>query len=199
MVMNSNNPSLTTENMEASSLQDWSYELVFRQQPDRARVRPPADNTRTIDPPPILEIVKVDQLGTKTKIIVANPYLTVRVQMYNESSEKAITHSSRIPKGDPLLLGNLMVNGQCFTDDLGETCLLAPFPDLSIRCAGRFTLKFSLYDLSSTDPITLLPQLGARARVHHHVFTLPFRVHKPASYPGVVASNALTYCLAAKS
>lgn len=124
------------------------YSMVIRQQPSLARICGNIDVTRrTLDPPPVIEVLRVDSNGKKHKITEHRRFLVVRVELWDASARTRITSSARVSAENTLLEGCLIECGKPLQDEHGQVCLMFPFPFISIRCTGMFTLRFSLYNL----------------------------------------------------
>jgi len=165
------------------------WNLVLRQEPIAARVRGPKDETRTIDPPPILELVKSNGRGIAQKITAAQPCLVVKAELWSDDTSTPILKAHRIPVGDQLLMGEVVATGMPLLDDRETTSFFFCFVNLSIRCIGTYTLKFTLYDLSPTSASDIL---ASKTTSRCAIFSQPFTVYPPAEFPGMTVSNALT-------
>ncbi|KAI9100003.1 velvet factor-domain-containing protein [Phlyctochytrium arcticum] len=90
------------------------------------------------------------------------------------------------------LVGSLVSMAHKFTDPDGTKRIMFAFPDLSVRCPGVYTLKFTLLDLgSTTGTITTSP-----TSVLHTFFSHPFTAYKPKEFPGKREPTALSRALA---
>jgi len=177
------------ENLDELDEDLFIWNLVLRQEPIAARVRGPKDETRTIDPPPILELVKSNGRGIAQKITAAQPCLVVKAELWSDDTSTPILKAHRIPVGDQLLMGEVVATGMPLLDDRETTSFFFCFVNLSIRCIGTYTLKFTLYDLSPTSASDIL---ASKTTSRCAIFSQPFTVYPPAEFPGMTVSNALT-------
>lgn len=128
------------------------YTMVVRQEPSLARICGNVDiEKRTLDPPPVIEVLSIDCNGLLHKITEHRRFLVVRVELWDNLAKTRITSSARVSTENTLLEGCLIQSGRPLRDENGQVCLMFPFPFISIRCTGIFTLRFSLYNLSYED------------------------------------------------
>lgn len=121
-------------------------------------------------------------------------HMIVSVQLWNEDKSSRFLKSPKIPSEEHLLIGELAASGQPLQDDKGNVAFFIPFANLSVRCCGTFTLKFSLYDLSPNESNEgdSPTKLAKSTTILDSVFSEPFTVYKPEKFPGVSVANELT-------
>ncbi|KAJ2402661.1 hypothetical protein GGI23_000557 [Coemansia sp. RSA 2559] len=61
------------------------------------------------------------------------------------------------------------------------------FPDIRVRHPGKYSLRFSLMRMPSTDPTTTEPE-----QILQSVLSMPFTVYSIRDFPGVDESTALS-------
>ncbi|KAG2172684.1 hypothetical protein INT43_000031 [Umbelopsis isabellina] len=88
------------------------------------------------------------------------------------------------------LTGQTIANACQLLDSDNKPGIFFVFPDLSVRTEGRFTLRFVLIDLSEGEPSTM------STRIKHQVFSNPFTVYSPKSFPGMRESTPLSVAFA---
>jgi len=175
--------SAITDPPEALGLGTSNYCLSIRQQPIRARLCAATDGERrTIDPPPILEVMSVDLDGAQHKIIEDKAFLVVKAELWSADMKSRCITAPRVPVDLSLLIGSLVETGSPLQDDFGHIGLLFSFSNLSIRCAGDFRLRFSLLNLESDNfNVHLAPKVIST----QHLFSDTFTVYTPREFPGM--------------
>ncbi|KAJ1978990.1 hypothetical protein H4R34_003005 [Dimargaris verticillata] len=142
---------------------------------------------RPIDPPPIVQLIVLDDRGQPNLEYVQNPFFVVHVTLWSEDkqSERSIIFND--PKFTRVLMGSLVSSPSLLKDTKGEQGCYFCFPDLSIRTEGRYTLKFSLIRLDSNSTLTERPPRTI-ADVYSDVFT----VYSAKKFPGMTESTELS-------
>ncbi|KAG0169625.1 hypothetical protein DFQ28_003826 [Apophysomyces sp. BC1034] len=171
-----------------------TYELVVCQQPLHARMCGFGEkDRRPIDPPPIVQLI-VQQDGQKGPVDVQTlqtPFFVLHVTLWSADQEEERNIISNPPKCTRVLMGSLVSSPSLLKDPSGEQGLYFAFPDLSIRTEGRYTLRFSLMKLVSSDF-----QTDAKSRIIAQVFSNPFTVYSAKKFPGMTESTELSKAFA---
>ncbi|KAL7751551.1 hypothetical protein RI367_003015 [Sorochytrium milnesiophthora] len=143
------------------------YKLEIAQPPELCRTCNSATKEkRTVEPPPVLELVAVDGVLLPPKDLT---YLVVHTTLWNEdlSADMTISDASRqslsknaqeylssaqtrLLSPEPVLSGSLVENGQWLYNEHGRKGFFFIFKDLRIRLEGRYRLRFALFDLGMT-------------------------------------------------
>ncbi|KAJ3380605.1 hypothetical protein HDU92_005876 [Lobulomyces angularis] len=166
------------------------YKLVMRQEPVHVRMCGGSDkDRRTIDPPPIVEVLEVDEAGQLYPIIKDSGFFIMRVELWNEAKTERAKIRKRINKDLPLILGDLVMGSRVLLDDLGRTGTFFVFDDISVRYQGRFSLKFKFYDLESEDENDCLV---SKATIKTDIFSENFVAITAREFPGMLKSSQIT-------
>ncbi|KAJ8658696.1 hypothetical protein O0I10_005736 [Lichtheimia ornata] len=179
------------------------FQLVVVQQPVRARSCGFGEkDKRPIDPPVILQLHKETQ-GTLHRVSTVDNVglFVVQCQLYSEDGKHLCDHvfhpatihppqqgvlSFQEPVLYRNLLGVVVSNGYQLLDIHGDPGIFFVFQDLSVRTEGRYRLKFLFIDLSAGEPLTMSTQ------VLNEVFSDPFTVYTPKTFPGMTDSTTLS-------
>ncbi|KAJ3216446.1 hypothetical protein HK099_005862 [Clydaea vesicula] len=174
----------TSRNMEHTH----KYRLVVRQHPVHARLFGSSNkDRRPIDPPPILELLKMDHEEQLYPIIKDSMFFCMRVELWNSNGT---SESCRKIHSDlPLFVGSQMENSRVLTDDLGRIGTFFIFKDLSVRDHGTYTLKFFFFDLESMESPGSLIEHSLTAEAV--IFSNPFNVSTAREFSGVLQSSNL--------
>ncbi|KAI9484873.1 velvet factor-domain-containing protein [Zychaea mexicana] len=171
-----------------------SYELVVCQQPLHARMCGFGEkDRRPIDPPPIVKLI-VQQEGQQGPVDVQTlqtPFFVLHVTLWSADREEERNIISNPPKCTRVLMGSLVSSPSLLKNPAGEQGLYFAFPDLSIRTEGRYTLRFSLMKLASSDF-----QTDAKSKIIAQVFSDPFTVYSAKKFPGMTESTELSKAFA---
>ncbi|KAJ3391535.1 hypothetical protein HDU92_008984 [Lobulomyces angularis] len=161
------------------------YRLILRQQPQHGRLFGGSDkDRRMLDPPPILELLSVDENDQLYPIIKDSRYYCVRVELCRKLH---IPKQANKPLSIfPCLVGTLIENSRVLTDDLGRIGTFFIFNDLSIRDQGIYVLKFSFFDLESEGSLITTTTAAAV------IFSKAFPISTAREFKGVLKSSALT-------
>ncbi|TPX34171.1 hypothetical protein SmJEL517_g03151 [Synchytrium microbalum] len=177
----------------SSSNDGFTYEVVVRQQPMRARMCGCGDkDRRAIDPPPILELTVKDENGTIKNDIMQSPFLVMHVTLRTPDGLTPMMTTPRLPGKLPILLGTLVSSPSILQDGDGKRGCYFIFPDLSVRLEGTFTLNFTLVNLEG-DPQQLA---GQPSRVAATTLSEVFKVYSPKAFPGMSESSKLSRAFA---
>ncbi|ORY91367.1 velvet factor-domain-containing protein [Syncephalastrum racemosum] len=169
-----------------------TYELVVCQQPLHARMCGFGEkDRRPIDPPPIVKlIVQQESEGGSVPVDIHSlqtPFFVLHVTLWSADREEERNIISNPPKCTRVLMGSLVSSPSLLKNPEGEQGLYFAFPDLSIRTEGRYTLRFSLMKLSSSDF-----QADAKSKIIAQVFSDPFTVYSAKKFPGMTESTELS-------
>ncbi|KAJ3383531.1 hypothetical protein HDU92_004081 [Lobulomyces angularis] len=166
------------------------YKLVIRQQPFHVRMCGNTDkDRRTVDPPPIIEVLEVDEAGHLYPIIKDSAFYIMRVELWNEQKSELATLSKKKFVDLPLIIGDLVVGSRVLSDDLGRTGTFFVFDDVSVRYQGRYRLKFKFYDIESGNELDCLMP---KAYVLSEMFSQEFVAVTAREFPGMLKSAQIT-------
>ncbi|ORX89153.1 hypothetical protein K493DRAFT_71289 [Basidiobolus meristosporus CBS 931.73] len=183
------------------------YSLELIQQPLRARMCGFGDrDRRLVGPLPILELKVYDEKGAIITEASEFSGLVVHADLWsvdfehdcnvvvNPASIPAASCNSRlgssvISLGGPVKVRNLIGSTVSSAYQLKHICgdpgIFFLFPDLSVRVEGTFRLRFSLWDVMKT-------WKGEKNSMLTHVFSEPFTVFQPRSFPGMTEVTPLS-------
>ncbi|KAJ3391138.1 hypothetical protein HDU92_009184 [Lobulomyces angularis] len=172
------------------SNKEKEYTVIWRQKPVHARMSGNgAKERRTIDPPPILELMEYVN-GNLMPIIEENCFTHMRAALYSPDGTISLEELQRgMLKNKATLVGDLIEYSRVLLDDLGRIGTFFVFKDLSIKMPGTYSLKFTLYDLEKLD------KPGELTSKTTHKFTLfspPIRILAPKDFPGIIESSDIT-------
>lgn len=144
-----------------------------------------------IDPPPILQLSIEDPTATAAEIseLIRQPYSVVHCTLWNPLTDRDDTAmpGSSDKRQQRRLMGTLVASPFVGLDENDvEGCFFC-FPDLSVRTAGTYSLKFSLVVL---DPKKMM--LGNSVPVRATVMSDAFQVYNAKDFIGMRASTELT-------
>jgi len=204
--LKSSSPKLVSNNdiaqIEKSSLKSClksrrhPYKMSLRQQPLRARICGSADSEkRTIDPPPIIELLRLDEDNHEHKITKDIPNLYMRAELWSADSKYQVFTSARVPVGSPLIIGGLKQRGQVLHDERNSFGCLFSFPSISIRCSGEYRLRFSIHQDKKVVGDGEESSESESEEMGESLLTTPFQVYTPRDFPGMTGSSDLTKCL----
>ncbi|CDH55318.1 velvet factor [Lichtheimia corymbifera JMRC:FSU:9682] len=169
-----------------------TYELVVCQQPLHARMCGFGEkDRRPIDPPPIVKLIVQQEQGPVDVQTLQTPFFVLHVTLWSADRVEERNIISNPPKCTRVLMGSLVSSPSLLKDPSGEQGLYFAFPDLSIRTEGRYTLRFSLMKLASSDF-----QTDAKSRIIAQVFSDPFTVYSAKKFPGMTESTELSKAFA---
>ncbi|KAI9015254.1 velvet factor-domain-containing protein [Phycomyces nitens] len=161
-----------------------TYELIVCQQPLHARMCGFGEkDRRPIDPPPIVQLV-VQQDGIRGPVdaqTLQTPFFVLHVTLWSDDRKEERNIISNPPKCTRVLMGSLVSSPSLLKNTEGEQGLYFAFPDLSIRTEGRYTLRFSLMKLVSSDF-----QTNAKSKIIAQVFSDPFTVYSAKKVQRIV-------------
>jgi hypothetical protein len=183
------------------------FELVVRQQPERARMCGFGEkDRRPIDPPPIVELIELHGPVSPTQ----RQGLVLQCTLWNEDGTEhrniirtttgataGLGTAEELPvqpeeKHARVMMGNIFANATLLEDDEGKKGYFYIFPDLSIRVEGRYRLKFDLLRLVLPPGPPLLGASQVAAECLSDVFV----VFAAKKFPGMMQSTPLTKAIA---
>ncbi|ORX55101.1 hypothetical protein DM01DRAFT_1335395 [Hesseltinella vesiculosa] len=166
-----------------------TYELIVCQQPLHARMCGFGEkDRRPIDPPPIVRLVVRQQDNEPVDVHTLQiPFFVLHVTLWSADRTEERNIISNPPKCTRVLMGSLVSSPSLLKNPEGEQGLYFAFPDLSIRTEGRYTLRFSLMKLISSDF-----QPNAKSRIIAQVFSDAFTVYSAKKFPGMTESTELS-------
>ncbi|KAL4771248.1 velvet factor-domain-containing protein [Aspergillus nidulans var. acristatus] len=153
------------------------FELIVRQNPNRARVAGGKEKERKpVDPPPIVQI-RVREEGTYlAQHYLQSPYFFMSCSLYDAQEDAPAS----IPPSTALT-GTLVSSLHRLKDVDNTDGGFFVWGDLSIKVEGDFRLKFSLFEMRKTDVVFLKSIVSER-----------FTVSPPKSFPGMAESTFLS-------
>ncbi|KAK9702849.1 hypothetical protein K7432_011049 [Basidiobolus ranarum] len=182
------------------------YSLEVVQQPTQAHMSGFGDKRRSLDPPPIVQLTVLDEEGKLQQNVVDISFLSVHVDLWSEDcleNRNLVIHPSSIPSATALprttvvtlnapryarnLLGSLTSSAYSLLNTRGELGIYFVFPDLSVRTEGRFTLRFSFFNLAQSS-------FKGSSLVQVQIFSKPFTVYLAKDFPGGCEPTDLTKC-----
>lgn len=167
-----------------------TYRLRVRQQPLAARSCGFGErDRRVIDPPPIVQCFIDDPEASQEEIVerLKHPFAVAHATIWNETGEQDCSAMPEDYRQQRRLMGTVVASPFVGEDENGELGCFFCFPDLSVRTAGCFTLRFSLMVLDPTKT-----NVGERTPICAFATSERFMVYNAKEFPGMQASTALT-------
>ncbi|KAK6067657.1 veA protein [Seiridium cupressi] len=168
----------------------FQYTANIRQQPFAARSCGFGErDRRVIDPPPIVELKIDDPRATPEEVRdgLRVPFAVMHCTIWNEAGDQDISFMPEEYRQQRRLMGTTVSSPFNGRDERGiEGCFFC-FPDLSVRTAGAFRLKFVLV---MVDPMVNF--IGTRHPVRAQAMSNVFTVYSAKDFPGMQASTPLT-------
>ncbi|OKL59821.1 hypothetical protein UA08_04717 [Talaromyces atroroseus] len=141
------------------------FELIVRQQPERARVAGGKEKERKpVDPPPVIQL----------KVSQENTYLA---HLYHATEDHPV-HSSQ---PSTALAGTLVSSLHRLKDSDNTDGGFFVFGDLSIKIEGDFRLQFTLFEMQKDNVVAL-----------KSIISNSFQVMTPKNFPGMSESTHLS-------
>jgi len=166
-----------------SPTDSYKYELCVRQQPKQGRTSNQRDG-RSIEPPPVLELVVRDSSGKRIRDLSDIEYHKFVANVLLIIPKKMITALSILN----LLDGSKTVGcRKLFDPENQRYSLFFVFPDLFCRGKGEYLLNISLFDIMS---VTLPNEKG---RCITSVETNLFTIYSPKDYPGRLPISKISW------
>ncbi|EFR03838.1 hypothetical protein MGYG_06837 [Nannizzia gypsea CBS 118893] len=168
------------ESIESIPSLSEHHRLIFRQQPERARVAGTKDKERKpIDPPPIIQLHIRGECEASNNFL-QSPYYFMCCSLFSVSDDEE--SSPIVPAG--VLTGTLVSSLHRLKDINNKDGGFFVFGDLSVRVEGEFRLMFDLFELK-----------GAKRDQAIHIkrtSSNPFKVLPPKSFPGMAESTFMS-------
>ncbi|KAL4891930.1 velvet factor-domain-containing protein [Aspergillus ambiguus] len=157
--------------------QSSEFDLIIRQQPNRARVAGGKEKERKpVDPPPIVQI-RVKEDGTYlAQHYLQSPYYFMCCSLYDASEDVPVP----VPPSTALT-GTLVSSLHRLKDVDNTDGGFFVFGDLSVKIEGDFRLKFTLFEMRKDMVYYLKSIISER-----------FTVSPPKSFPGMAESTFLS-------
>ncbi|CAI7663445.1 Velvet factor [Penicillium freii] len=157
--------------------QGSDFDLIIRQQPNRARVAGGKEKERKpIDPPPIVQL-RVREEGTYlAQHYLQSPYYFMCCSLYDATEERPVPVAP-----STALAGTLVSSLHRLKDVDNSDGGFFVFGDLSVKIEGEFRLKFTLFEMRK-DRVSYLKT----------VISERFTVSPPKSFPGMMESTHLS-------
>ncbi|KAF7527687.1 hypothetical protein G7054_g10382 [Neopestalotiopsis clavispora] len=168
----------------------FNYTVSIRQQPIAARSCGFGErDRRVIDPPPIVELKIEDPAATPEDIRrgLEVPFSVVHCTIWNEAGDEDISFMPEEYRQQRRLMGTTVASPFNGRDENGREGCFFCFPDLSVRTAGTFRLRFVMV---MVDPMANF--IGARHPVRAQTMSEVFTVYSAKDFPGMQASTPLT-------
>jgi len=167
------------------------FELALRQQPKAARACGAGErDRRTIDPPPVLQLLISSDALSQEEIAVYlrhEPYV-MTAEIFDETGTHECAKMPAEFKHQRRMTGSLVGNPFFGKDEFGGEGTFFPFGDLSVRSLGTYTLKFKLFMIDPQDPRRRAPCLD-------EITSSPFQSYAAKGFPGIEPSSKLVRVL----
>jgi len=153
------------------------FELIVRQQPERARVAGGKEKERKpVDPPPIIQLKIRDQTSELARHYLQNPYYFMCCSLHDAIEDEPVPVPSSAP-----LAGTLVSSLHRLKDLNNEDGGFFVFGDLSIKVEGEYRLEFTLYEQQRENVAALKSIVSDR-----------FQVLTPKAFPGMAESTPMS-------
>ncbi|CAO3639341.1 unnamed protein product [Mucor hiemalis] len=165
-----------THQQKQHQFEPTKYCLAVRQQPQKARLCSFKDKVdrRPLDPPPIVQLFQSSTMSFNDYHKSAKFFLHTTLAHVSDNSDIHCANGNRTTAGS-------VVQSLHKLKDTNEAGAFFIFADISIRVEGIFRLKFTLFEIK-----------GMEVERVCSVFSDPFQVYSPKSFPGMSESTALT-------
>ncbi|KAI9094435.1 velvet factor [Phlyctochytrium arcticum] len=196
-----------------------SYRLRILQNPVRARCCGFGNkDRRAVDPPPVVELVRIDANGHEFSSCEEAPFLVCHASLWSGDGtqdrslvENVYAQGSGHDAADAsvhAVVGSQVAIAQALRDVDDQRKMMFLYPDLSVRLPGQYSLRFQLVDVSlgpsppppsssqsrkgsmvSRDAVEGRPVLAVAQ-------SAPFESYRPKQFPGMLKSTELSRRLA---
>ncbi|KND02721.1 uncharacterized protein SPPG_01804 [Spizellomyces punctatus DAOM BR117] len=190
-----------------------SYQLRILQHPVRARCCGFGNkDRRAVDPPPVVELVRLDAAGKEIDSCEEAPFLVCHASLWNPegTEDRSLVENVYAQGGGNdaadasvhAVVGSQVAIAQSLKDVDDKRKMMFLYPDLSVRLPGRYSFRFQLVDVSLGRPAEgNLKQMVGRDAVEGKpvlavVQSLPFESYRPKQFPGMLKSTELSRRLA---
>ncbi|KAI8384744.1 velvet factor-domain-containing protein [Radiomyces spectabilis] len=159
--------------------------LSIVEQPKRCRMCGFGEkDKRPIDPAPILRLDVFDEHGMPSINMIDLPFYICQASLYSMDMQQPMDVIETVPSVMyRVLIGCTFASPLLLKDLNGDRQIYFAFPELSVRTAGTYRLKFSFIHLT-------------RNTVATHVFSDPFTVYPPKTFPGIHGQFGMLFSLA---
>ncbi|KAF3282652.1 hypothetical protein TWF970_001399 [Orbilia oligospora] len=174
------NHSFADASSRMSRLRSDDYELYIRQGPERARVAGTKEKDRKpVDPPPIIQL-KIRDDSDPQQNYLQSPYYFMCTNLY-PATETPKDNTGASSSYNQALAGTLVSSLHRLKDIDNTDGGFFVFGDLSVKVEGQFRLRFSLFEISSSE-------------VHYikSITSAPFTVYPMKNFPGMSESTFLS-------
>lgn len=170
----------------------------MRQQPSAARSCGFGErDRRVIDPPPIVQLTITDPTCTPDQLrqqyIDQRGTMIIHCSIWDETGTRDMSLMPEDFRAQRRMMGTLVSNAFSGLDENGDFGCFFPFPDLSVRTPGTFTLQFTFVNL-----LKYIMDRGKKIQISDTIISAPFQVYNAKDFPGMRASTALTRALKAQ-
>ncbi|GFG02799.1 hypothetical protein IFM5058_01115 [Aspergillus udagawae] len=153
------------------------FELIVRQQPNRARVAGGKEKERKpVDPPPIVQLRVREEGSYLAQHYLQSPYYFMCCSLYDANEDQPVP----VPPATALA-GTLVSSLHRLKDVDNNDGGFFVFGDLSVKIEGEFRLKFTLFEMRK-DVVTYLKS----------IISDRFTVSPPKTFPGMQESTFLS-------
>ncbi|PKX92685.1 protein vosA [Aspergillus novofumigatus IBT 16806] len=157
--------------------QSSDFELIIRQQPNRARVAGGKEKERKpVDPPPIVQLRVREEGSYLAQHYLQSPYYFMCCSLYDANEDQPVP----VPPATALA-GTLVSSLHRLKDVDNNDGGFFVFGDLSVKIEGEFRLKFTLFEMRK-DVVTYLKS----------IISDRFTVSPPKTFPGMQESTFLS-------
>ncbi|KAF3916702.1 hypothetical protein ABW20_dc0106151 [Dactylellina cionopaga] len=162
-----------------SFIRSDDYELYIRQGPERARVAGTKEKDRKpVDPPPIIQL-KIRDDSDPQQNYLQSPYYFMCTNLYPATETPKDTGASS--SYNQALAGTLVSSLHRLKDIDNTDGGFFVFGDLSVKVEGQFRLRFSLFEISSSE-VHYIKSITSNA----------FTVYPMKNFPGMSESTFLS-------
>ncbi|KAJ5938131.1 Velvet factor [Penicillium verhagenii] len=157
--------------------QRHDFDLIIRQQPDRARVAGGKEKERKpIDPPPIVQLRVRDEGSYLAQHYLQSPFYFMCCSLYTAQEDDPLPVVLSGP-----LAGTLVSSLHRLQDVNNSDGGFFVFGDLSVKTVGEFRLRFTLFEMRGDSTIYLKTAMSDC-----------FTVSPLSSFPGMMESTFLS-------
>lgn len=168
----------------------FEFELLVRQQPERAKVCTARERERhPVDPPSIVQLC-ITSAEDRAQSYLHNPFVFMCVELL------AADGGSKLPSTANSLAGTTVSSLYRLKDVDNSDGGFFVFGDISVKIEGFFKLKFSLFEIVTvhSQPNASAPKSSQQQEVNYmkSVVSRPFQVYSAKGFPGMAQSTVLS-------
>ncbi|KAH8697632.1 velvet factor-domain-containing protein [Talaromyces proteolyticus] len=174
------------------------FELIVRQQPERARVAGGKEKERKpVDPPPVIQLKVREENTYLAQHYLQSPYYFMCCSLYHATEDHPVHYN----QPSTALAGTLVSSLHRLKDTDNADGGFFVFGDLSIKIEGEYRLQFTLFEMQKykralvqrdfcgeTDKISIRDNVVALKSI----LSNPFAVMPPKNFPGMAESTHLS-------